>query len=325
MPKLKRSTKVISVIVPAYNEEFHIKKMLSNIPSLVDSIIVVNDGSTDNTKRIVTNLQKTDSRISLINHPKNMGLGTALITGYVESLRLRNDITVVMAGDNQMDPLDLENIVKPLILDEADYVKGNRLFRSDVKDVMPGYRYMGNSLLTFLSKFATGYWHVTDPQCGYTAISSEALRRIPIDSMTKGYGYNAHILQMLNIANMRVTDVEVRPIYGPNTTKIKLRRYVPLIIKLLFRLFIERLLVNFVRRDFHPLVLFYILSLINGLFIALPLGIRFLYLYFTTGLAPTTTLILFSLTSNIAILSFFFAIWMDMEARKHISVSTRHD
>jgi glycosyltransferase involved in cell wall biosynthesis len=320
MPKLKQGTKVISVIVPAYNEEFHIKKMLSDIPSLVDSIIVVNDGSTDNTKQIVTKLQKEDSRISLINHPKNMGLGTALITGYVESLRLRNDITVVMAGDNQMDPLDLENIVKPIILDEADYVKGNRLFRSDVKDVMPGYRYIGNSLLTFLSKFATGYWHVTDPQCGYTAISLEALQRIPINSMTKGYGYNAHILQMLNIANMRVTDVEVRPIYGPNTTKIKLRRYVPLIIKLLSKLFMKRLITNYLWKDFHPLILFYFLSMFNAIFIAFPLIARFFYYYFSTGLAPTTTLILSSLAINISILSFFFAIWMDMEVNKGLSI-----
>jgi hypothetical protein len=228
-----------------------------------------------------------------------------------------------MAGDNQMDPNDLDALVEPIIRDEVDYAKGSRLLRNDVRDSMPGYRFVGNSILTFLTKFATGYWHVVDPQCGYTAISAKALSRIPIENMTKGYGYNAHILNMLNIENLKVGDVSVRPVYGPNTSKIRLRKYVPLILKLLLNLYFKRLFQKFIWRDFHPLVLFYAMSIINSLFIALPLAVRFIYLYLTMGVAPTTTLILLSLSTNIAILSFFFAIWMDMEANKEISVQLK--
>ena len=125
---------------------------------------------------------------------------------------------------------------------------------------------------------------------------------------------------MLNIEGLRVGDVSVRPVYGPNTSKIKLRKYVPLILNLLSKLFLRRLFENYLKRDFHPLILFYAMSVINGLFIAIPLSIRFIYLYSTIGIAPTTTLILSSLSINIAVLSLFFAIWMDMEANKTICV-----
>lgn len=316
----KSSDKTVSVVIPAFNEEFHIKDTLSGIPELVATIIVIDDGSTDETKNLIIAQQHIDNRIRLISHQTNLGLGSSLVSGYLESLKLDSDITVIMAGDNQMDPNDLENLIRPLENGEADYVKGNRLFRSDVKDVMPGYRFIGNSLLTFLTKFATGYWHVIDPQCGYTAISRKALSSIPIENLTKGYGYNAHILNMLNLARFRVSDVEVRPIYGPNTSKIKLRKYVPLVSKLLLKLFQKRIIHNYFWRNFHPLIFFYALSLVNSLLIAFPLLVRFFYLYLTIGTAPITTLILISISLNISILSFFFAVWFDMEDNKDLIV-----
>jgi glycosyltransferase involved in cell wall biosynthesis len=310
----------IVVIVPAFNEEIHIISTLAGIPKRVTRVIVINDGSTDNTEKFVLEQQLVDPRIQLINNEQNFGLGHSLIVGYLESQKHFGDVTIVMAGDNQMDPDDLDALIEPVIRDEVDYTKGNRLLRNDVRDSMPGYRFVGNSILTFLTKFATGYWHVVDPQCGYTAISGKALNRIPIATMTKGYGYNAHILNMLNIENLRVGDVSVRPVYGPNTTKIKLRKYIPLILKLLSNLYFKRLFQKYIWRDFHPLVLFYAMAVINSFFIALPLAIRFVYLYWTIGVAPTTTLILLSLSTNIAVLSFFFAIWMDMEANRNVSV-----
>jgi glycosyltransferase involved in cell wall biosynthesis len=310
----------IVVIVPAFNEEMHILSTLTGIPERVTRVIVVNDGSSDRTEELVLSQKLLDPRIHIINNGRNLGLGQSLIIGYLESRKISGDITVVMAGDNQMDPADFDELIKPIIQGKVDYAKGSRLLRSDVRGSMPGYRFVGNSILTFLTKFATGYWHIVDPQCGYTAISKKALNRIPIADMTKGYGYNAHILNMLNIENLRVGDVSVRPVYGPNTSKIKLRKYIPLILKLLFNLYFKRLFQKYIWRDFHPLVLFYAMAIINSLFIALPLAVRFIYLYLTLGVAPTTTLILLSLSTNIAVLSFFFAIWMDMEANRNVSV-----
>jgi len=129
---------------------------------------------------------------------------------------------------------------------------------------------------------------------------------------------------MLNLTRFRVSDVEVRPIYGPNTSKIELRKYVPLVSKLLLKLFKKRIIHNYFWKDFHPLVFFYFLAFLNSVFIALPLTVRFFYLYFTLGIAPTTTLILISISLNISILSFFFAIWFDMESNKDLSIKNNH-
>jgi glycosyltransferase involved in cell wall biosynthesis len=318
MPSSKKFSS-ICVIIPAFNEELHIQKTLNGIPTFVKKIIVINDGSTDKTSELLLSQQKLDSRITIVNHQKNLGLGSALVTGYLESSRTECDITVVMAGDNQMDPKDLPRLVHPIQAGKADYVKGNRLFGDDVRKVMPGYRFVGNSLLTFLTKFATGYWHVVDPQCGYTAISNSALKSIEIEKLVKGYAYNAQILAFLNSKRFRVADIPVKAIYGENTSKIKLRKYIPVVLNLLSRLFTERILNTYLWRDFHPVALFYFLSIFNG-FVSFCLFARFVFLYFTLNVAPSTTLLLLSLSINIGVLSLFFAIWMDIEYNKEISI-----
>ena len=210
----------INVIVPAYNEEELIETMLSGIPDFIDHITVIDDSSVDATNSLVVEVAEKDHRIKLITHNQNMGLGQSLIDGYLESLETDADITVVMAGDNQMDPDDLPTLLNTLIEGGNDYVKGNRLLHADVH-TMPRYRYLGNSLLTLLTKFATGYYALMDPQCGYTAIKNSALAKIPIEKMTKGYGYNADILTMLNIQQFSVADCEVRPVYKPKQATLR--------------------------------------------------------------------------------------------------------
>ena len=227
------------------------------------------------------------------------------------------DVVAVMAGDAQMDPDDLENVVMPIVNGEADYVKGSRLLVNGVKEKMPKYRFIGNNILTLLTKFATGYWHVIDPQCGYTAISHEALSEIPIDEMIKGYGYNAHILYMLNMSNFTVKDVKVKPVYGEEKSKIKLGRYIRRVSILLCRLFFSRILKKYMLIDFNPAAMFYLLA-----FLCLPLavifGIRMLVIFIATLLMPNTTLILFVFTSLMGIQSLFFAMWMDMEDNRRL-------
>ncbi len=219
--------KSIGIVVPAYNEELLIGKTLSTIPDFVDKIFVIDDASKDRTKEITLEFQQKDLRIVLIHHTNNQGVGQSLIDGYVASREAGLDITAVMAGDAQMDPDDLPAVLDPIAEGWSDYVKGNRLLREEVVARMPKHRYIGNSVLTLLTKFATGYWRIIDPQCGYTAISLKALSTIHIEDMIKGYGYNAHILNMLNLNNFRVCDVEIRPVYGEEKSGIKLRNYVP--------------------------------------------------------------------------------------------------
>jgi hypothetical protein len=224
----------------------------------------------------------------------------------------------VMAGDGQMAPADLAQVVAPIVAGEAEYVKGNRLLRDEVIERMPRHRLLGNSVLSFLSKFATGYWHSMDPQCGYTAISGYALKRIPIVTMRPGYGYNAHLLNMLNLANLRVAEVEVEPVYGDEVSYIKLRKYIPSVSVLLVRLFARRILRKYIVRDFHPLALMYLFSLFLILVICPVLLIRFSILYARYDVVPQTTMLLLSFSSTFAMFALFFAMWLDMEDNRHL-------
>ncbi len=309
--------KTIGVVIPAYNEGDLINKVMSTMPDFVDTMIIVNDGSADDTRDRIVSYMETDKRIVLVDHVVNSGLGQTLIDGYLKSIELKIDVVAVMAGDAQMDPDDLFDVVIPVVRDEADYVKGTRLTNANVKSKMPKYRYIGNSILTFLSKFATGYWYVIDPQCGYTAISHKAISTIPIEDMVKGYGYNAHILYMLNLANYRVKDVAVKPVYGKEQSKIKLGRYIVKVSMMLLKLFFKRLTRKYLLTDFNPLVLFYFFS-----FLCMPLSlfflIRMLVIYFTLHTMPNTTLILFVFTSLMSLQSLFFAMWMDTEDNRRL-------
>jgi len=312
--------KTICVVVPAYNEEKLLPKTIMTMPSFVDYIVIINDCSSDNTKVIADEFTVSDDRVRVIHHEVNKGLGQSLIDGYLYALTIKADVIAVMAGDNQMSPDDLPRVVAPIVHKEADYVKGNRLLRDDVAFRMPRHRYIGNAVLTLLTKFATGYWRIIDPQCGYTAISNKALSQIPIEKMIQGYGYNAHILNMLNLNNSKVKDVEVEPVYGEEKSKIKLKNYIPTVSKLLIRLFVKRMIHKYLVRDFHPLVFLYFFSIFNAFLVALPLAVRFVYIFFSMGVAPQTTLIIFSFSSMMAMFGLFFAMWMDMEDNRRLSV-----
>ncbi|MFL7023341.1 glycosyltransferase family 2 protein [Enterovibrio norvegicus] len=309
----------IGVVVPAFNEENLIGRVIETMPDYVDYMFIVNDGSSDKTKEIVQGYAENDQRIVLVDHKVNKGLGQSLIDGYLAAREYDIDAVAVMAGDAQMNPDDLCNLLDPVVTGKVDYTKGNRLLREEVVERMPRHRLIGNSGLSLLTKFATGYWHSIDPQCGYTVISKKALVRIPIETMIKGYGYNAHILWMLNINNFKIKDVEIEPVYGEEKSKIKLKTYIPTVSKLLVKLFHQRLLHKYVLRDFNPLVLFYLFAFVNGILLGAPLLIRLIYKNLMIGYIPTTTLILLSFSVTNAFLALFFAMWMDMEANKNLT------
>lgn len=302
----------IGVVVPAYNEELLIGETLDGMPPYVDVIFVVNDGSKDRTLEVIQEKQQHDPRIQIVNHSVNQGLGQSLIDGYLASSESDADIVAVMAGDNQMHPDDLPNLLDPIIVKDYDYVKGNRLLHLNISS-MPRYRFIGNSILTILTKFATGYYPLMDPQCGYTAIKNDTLRLIPIETMTRGYGYNADILCMLNIQRFRVIDAEVRPVYDREKSKIVLRKYIVKTTWLLTRLFFRRMWKLYIIKDFHPLVLFYLFAIFNTLFIIIPFTLRFFLVYAQYQEFPQTTASILIFTVLITFQSIIFAIWMDMD------------
>ena len=310
--------KKIAVIVPAYNEEELISKTIATIPNFVDKIIVIDDSSEDNSVKVIKNLQKKLSKkLILIEHENNKGVGEAIKTGYKKSLDLDIDITAIMAGDAQMDPNQLCRLIDPIIEEKADYTKGNRLTHKE-KIKMPRFRAFGNGLLTFLTKIASGYWNVIDPQNGYTAISKKALGKINIDRIYKRYGYPNDILIKLNLARLKVIDVEMPPQYGNESSGIKVGRYSFRLTGLLIKGFFKRIWREYGGVNFHPLFLFYLIGLV-----LLPIGIIFgiLVLYFRikTGDYSIGTVILTALFLIMGLQSLIFAMLFDMESNKRLS------
>ena len=240
--------KQIAVVVPAFNEEKFVYRVLDSAPDFVDFLIVVDDKSLDKTVEVVKKFIKRP--VVLIQHLENQGVGGAIASGYKEAFDLGADVAVVMAGDAQMDPADMENLLEPLIENEADYVKGNRLsLKLFINNGMPKVRLLGNILLTLITKISSGYWNLVDSQCGYTAINRKAFKRIENDKLYKSYGFPNDILAKLNVYNLRVRDVPVKSIYGEEISGINIFNFTFNVSILLVRLFIWRIWKKyFVRR-----------------------------------------------------------------------------
>ena len=125
------------------------------VPSFVDRVFVVDDASSDGTAE--TARASGDPRIEVISHERNQGVGAAIVTGYRRALDDGIDVTCVMAGDNQMDPADLEAIAGPVARGEVDYAKANRLFTGRAWELIPRTRYLGNAVLSLLTKITSNY------------------------------------------------------------------------------------------------------------------------------------------------------------------------
>lgn len=311
-------SKSVVVVVPCYNEERLISKVIDTMPDYVDSIVVVDDCSSDDTVPVVSGIVEKNDRVQLICHENNGGVGAAIASGYKYARDEGYDVAVVMAGDAQMDPNDLPAVLDPVVSGEVDYSKGNRLFTGDAWNMIPRVRYLGNSLLSLLTKIASGYWHVADSQSGYTAINKRALETIDWDLMYTQYGQPNDLLVRLNIYNFKVRDVTIKPVYGVGEKSgIKPIRMIPRLSLLIIRLFFFRMFQKYVIRDFHPLVFFYAM----GLFL-LPVGMAL------GGYLVGYRLFLGSVESTSALFAAFFVItgvqfllfgmWFDMESNKHL-------
>ena len=310
--------KKIAVVVPAFNEETQIERTVCTMPDYVDKIIVVDDKSKDRTVEIVERLTKNDERILLIQHVKNGGVGKAIGTGYIWCRENDIDIAVVMAGDGQMDPDDMPALLDPVVENSADYTKGNRLITGEAWKKIPRVRYLGNSALTFLTKIASGYWHVTDSQTGYTALNRKALHLLPLEDIYPRYGMPNDFLVTCNIYNMRVMDIPINPVYDiGEKSGIKLRKVLFSLPILLIRLFFRRMVQKYIIRDFHPLIFFNAFG--ASLFIVdIPRIVRLFYYWAMDGNIPKINALAILFCTFIGMQSILFAMLFDMEANREL-------
>ena len=258
----------ICAVVPAYNEEKLIEETLIGILDCktdIDKIYVVDDKSTDKTMEKIKKFKEEkdkNNKIYIIHHERNGGVGAAIISGYKQALKDRIDISVVMAGDHQMDPSQLPRMIKPIISGRVDYTKGNRLLSREYRKGMSKWRFVGNSLLTLLTKIASGYWQIMDPQNGYTAISRNLLERLNLDNIYKRYGYCNDLLVKLNTLNAVVLDISMPARYGRERSGINYIAYIHKVSYLLLKDFFLRLMMKYGILSFHPLLGFYLFGII---------------------------------------------------------------
>ena len=278
---------------------------------------MVDDCSTDDTAEQAR--ATGDQRLEVLRHEENRGVGAAIATGYARCRELGVDVTCVMAADNQMDPDELASLVGPVARGEVEYAKANRLVSGEAWTLIPRSRYLGNAVLSLLTKIASGYWHVADSQAGYTAVSITALRRLDLDRLYRGYGFPNDVLVHLNVQNARVRDVPSRPIYGVGERSgIRIRRVAPRIAWLLFKGFWWRMTQKYVIRDFHPLVFFYALGGLMTV-VGLVLGVIVACSRVFWGNEITTaTVVLVALLLVSGTQFTLFAMWFDQEANKEL-------
>ncbi len=255
-----------------------------------------------------------EDKIILINLSKNSGVGAAIACGYKWAKDHDIDCTAVMDGDGQMDPNELKSICHPIINDDIDYVKGNRLIHRSSWFVIPKIRYFGNSILSILTKIASGYWNVSDTQTGYTAISKKALNSIDLHKIYKHYGMPNDMLVKLNISFCTLKEVEIKPIYNiGEQSKMKIAKVILPITWLLIKSFFKRLYIKYLFRDFHPLFLLYHLGIIL-LLCSFPFFIDILSNAINIGkTTPFQTLIIFIFLNISGFQSLLFAMWMDIQ------------
>ncbi len=250
----------LAVVIPCYKVKQHIAGVLEKIGPEVKKIYVVDDACPEETGNYVKEFVK-DKRIQLIFHSQNQGVGGAVISGYRAALSDGMDVIVKLDGDGQMDPTLITTIAKPVLAGDADYSKGNRFDSLENLFSMPKVRIPGNAVLSLWSKISSGYWTVTDPTNGYTAIHRKALESVNLDKVRKSYFFESDMLFRLSIANCVVADVPMVAVYGTEKSNLKIG-------KVLFE-FPWRHTINFLKRIFYR---YYLREWSVGSF-ELPLGL----------------------------------------------------
>jgi glycosyltransferase involved in cell wall biosynthesis len=213
----------IVVVVPAFNEEHHVKEVIVTMPAIVDAIVVVDDGSTDGTAATIEALQLDN--VVLERHLANVGVGIAKTTGFRRALRDGADVVVVMDGDGQMDPDQLSALIEPVAGGRCEFAKGNRLTTVASTRGMPPVRLLGNVAMTLGMKAATGYWRMRDPQNAYIAVRASTLAQLPLESFENGYLFDNDLLIHLSRTGARVIDVPMVARYGTEVSSLRIGQF----------------------------------------------------------------------------------------------------
>jgi dolichol-phosphate mannosyltransferase len=241
----------IAVVIPCYNVTKHIEEVVQGLPEFITWIIAVNDCSKDNTDAILFKLAQRNKKLVYLKHEINQGVGAAMITGYKKSLELNADLIIKMDGDGQMDPSNIQMLIKPLTEDKADFTKANRFRDFKALRAMPMSRRIGNIGLSFLIKASSGYWNIFDPTNGYTAIKSETLSGIDFNKIHNRYYFETSFLIELYYNNAVIIDVPMKARYGDEVSGLSRTKTLLEFPPRLFLALVKRIILKYFLFDFN--------------------------------------------------------------------------
>lgn len=304
----------IAVIIPAYRVQDQITWVLNNIPVFISNIIIVNDASPDNTQKLIEQAAQSDPRVIPLRHETNQGVGGAMLTGFAEALSREIDIVVKVDGDGQMDPAMIQNLIAPLLQDEADFTKGNRFRDFKALKQMPTERLLGNVIASLLAKITTGYWYMFDPANGFIAMKTDVLRNLDLNAIARDYFFETSLLCELYNIRAVVRDVPMPAKYGDENSSVS---YFKMLFRYpigLIKFALKRFWLNYIVFDFNlgsiytlfgiPLFLFgFIFGLLKWIHYA---GIQ--------TPAPTGTVLLAALSVLLAVEFIIQAVSYDLRA-----------
>ncbi|MGG7509604.1 glycosyltransferase family 2 protein [Plantibacter sp. YIM 135249] len=301
----------IAAVVPAYREERMISTVIDTMPDFIDHIVIVDDCSPDGTSQVVEG--SSDPRVVLIRHEVNQGVGGAIITGHKRAMELGADVNVIMAGDAQMDPDYLPSLLNKVTAEGYGFAKANRFFSPESFAGMPGYRVFGNIVLSFLTKLASGYWHLFDPQNGYTAVRTSVLERLPLHRVSRRYSFENDLLIHLNILQVPAIDVPIPAVYGNEVSSIRLSRVIPELLNLLTRGFWRRIWYRYVLWSFSPIALLLSLGIVLFAF-GLGVAVWVCFQVAASVVATAATVMLAALPLMIGTQMLISALQLDIQA-----------
>ena len=239
----------IAVIIPSYRVKDFILNVINSIDDDVDYIYVIDDACPENSGDFV-NENTQDSRIKVIKHKKNLGVGAAMITGYRAAIADGAHILVKIDGDGQMDPKLLSHFILPIIHGHTDYCKGNRFYNLSSITKMPKIRIFGNAILSFLSKFSSGYWQIFDPTNGYTAIHADIVAKLDLDNIHQRYFFESDMLFHLGMIRAKIIDIPMDATYNDEQSNLKIHKIIGQFLCKHFCNFNKRIFYHYYLRDF---------------------------------------------------------------------------
>ncbi|EGR1402299.1 glycosyltransferase family 2 protein [Vibrio cholerae] len=287
--------KKIAVVIPTYRVLSKIGQVLIRIPDYVSRIYIVDDCCDQGSGKYVAE-NFSDSRIEVLFHTQNQGVGGAVITGYRKAIEENMDIVVKIDGDNQMDPSLIPKFLIPLIEGEADYTKGNRFYNFSDSKEMPKLRLFGNIGLSFLTKLSSGYWKNFDPTNGYTAITVDLLRNIPLEKLSKRYFFESDMLFRLCLATAKVMDIPMTAVYGDEQSNLHIRKIFWPFLKGNLRNFAKRVSYKYFLQDFNMASLELCFGLIFMLFGLIFGGVNWIQNSLQSVATPVGTIIISALS-----------------------------